>query len=157
MPKFTPSVNEIAQKVGKLLRKYINFRVVLQKITIPGKKSAIACRDGRDKSHVCTQILHNNINTVIKCFSCIDLEAIKYRGKKRKLPLSLNFELLSWRYLLNTWRLRLNHVNVVYVDFIVVVDVDFDFDFYVDVDVDKVDCPTQLTSFVRFDLCICVS
>ena len=51
----------------------------------------------------------------------------------------------------------MNHVNVVYVDFIVVVDVDFDFDFYVDVDVDKVDCPTQLTSFVRFDLCICVS
>ena len=55
----------------------------------------------------------------------------------------------------------MNHVNVVYVDFIVVVDVDFDidfdFDFNVDVDVDKVNCPTQLTSFVRFDLCICVS
>ena len=37
--------------------------------------------------------------------------------------------------------------------------IDFDDDIYVDVDanVDKIDCPTQLSCFVRFDLCICVS
>ena len=52
VPRFTPIEHEIMQKVHKLLRKDINFPVVSEKNTAPGKRFATADRDGRNKFHV---------------------------------------------------------------------------------------------------------